>query len=521
MADELVLICRDDYSMMQAMEAADILHGWGYGIRFLDPSAFRSKSDPHASSFLDYELLANMPLKTLEELRGRESYIIHHTRVYDTTLMDIVTHLDKEVSQFKEEIKKMPARFSRKLLAHYSTIESIVSEILGLASPEGLLPAKAGMMGAHPSFLLDQLYDTVEKLSFVGAVPILVQTKSTDEWSHKAPFYLEDKKQHEAFLLKYMMSNFVMHGLRAWSLIHPHAEDESLYLAKNLGLPLYVGQNPQNGLHFNGISIDNSSMFPQSILEDPRFNPFGAELQNYSPDTTLIMSSDAGALPTVYGFVTQRVEGYRMCASKGHRKVEGQKEFLGELSLKEARALGHDLSPQFYLDNIDAFLDTLKLQGRMDERVTLIILDDKNNTMNTASGDALYKKNRIKEYNNLHGTNFEADVELWVTHMRTPDLGIVKRQLDKGTIARVVCLDTVRYEPTLAEQLHKYGIENKVKVIDAAAYLSACSIHAIHSLNTGTYIDERINASIAERENVNAPLLTSPFLSPSYAKWGR
>ncbi|MFH2021624.1 MAG: hypothetical protein ABIJ34_09540 [archaeon] len=491
------------------MQIKGVLEAWNYQISFVDPSCFRGKEDPPVNAFLDYELLSNMPLIKMNQLGGIPSFMFHHSRVYDATLRLHVEELHKLVKQNKRS--EDDAR-----------LVELVDMVYELATPHGLIPAQAGMMGAHPSFLIDMACEAIEKINFAGGFPYLIQTKTSIEWTHKALYYLLSKGQHEAFMLKQMVARFVMHGLYGWAAMHPHAEDEDLFLAQKFGLPIFAAFNPQNGFRVNGIEVMLNKIFPKEVLEDPRDNPFGTYLlKKYSPQTTMVMSADAGALENVYLFTRDKAPGFRMFGSKGCRKSEGKKIYEGELSLLETVILGHNFNRNLYVDSIEDYLNEYYRAGKKDERLTIIIVDDKNNTMNTADGAAAYMKRRVKEFNDLHQTHYSLDVELWVTHMRTPDLDIVQNQMAKGNIKKVVCLNGTRYEPPLQLQIIQRGLENQITVLeDIAEYKAAQAIVALNAIHIGLYHDPLVIDSIIAQQSVDAPLRISPYLKPDFKKWG-
>jgi hypothetical protein len=495
--------------MPLALSVTRFLEEWGWPVKTINPAGFRNQSDPPVNAFLDYELLSNMSLTSLDQLRGQPAFLLQQTRIYDSTLRDLAGRL------------KRLAHSSLESQREHDVLLQLIDQVASLATPEDLMPAQAGMMGSHPSFQLDMLIDAVEKVSFVEGIPLLMQSKSSFEWSHKAPYYLVAKGQHESFLLKQVIARLSMNGLYGWGVVHPHAEDEALFLSEQFGLPLYASINPQNGCRVNGISIELERIVGPRILNDTRFNPFGSFLrEHYSPENTVMMSADGGALWNVYLFTTERAHGFRMMGSKGCRKSEGKKEYLGELSHREAESLGHDLDRTVYLDSLESYLDERRSRGKNGGHFHIIILDDKNNTMNTADGAAGYMKNRVKEYNEMHGTNYLLDVELWVTHMRTPDLEIVKRQLSKMNISKVVCLDTVNFVPNLTQQLKQLGIDKMVEVLDGSSYQTALGIVVMNAIVTGQYVDPGVEEVISRRKSMVPLLRIDPHLAPNYQKWG-
>ena len=124
-------------------------------------------------------------------------------------------------------------------------------------------------------------------------------------------------------------------------------------------------------------------------------------------------------------------------------------------------------------------------------------MDDKINSGGTANDEAALRRNQVQEWMTNYNKNktenehieYNVEVELWATHLRQADLDQLKLYKEPEYINKIVLLDTVNYVPSLIEEIKKRNMEDRVRIIPAAAYQLAKGIAIDYLMHQNPNLD--------------------------------
>jgi hypothetical protein len=460
---KIVLFGPHRYTEEYAREVQQILEGvFGFSVDFFGSDRIK------LGQFTDGETQCEISLEDLVTLNGNDVYILQDTRVYDQE--------DRSES--------------------------------------------------NPLYLLQQVKNLIQIARDGKARHIAYATRKTStEWTHQHDKNRKKKGKHEAYTLKDFILTLAINCVDSYIVLHPHGPRESMFSVKKYGLPYYIELHPHASDRVNGIPINLQQAIPEVELEKQLRDPFSYFLslhrERYASETTLFVAPDIGAIPNTQDFAADHK--FRYVLSISNRHGEGKKEFIQTHDAEKTLEGIVSIDPSVYLPNLESRLEELA-RTNPNAVVRFIILDDKINSGGTADQEAEKRINEVsayvKKYNELYPDakiNLKAEVELWCTHMRIPDISKLRHE----HISKIVIMDTTKYVPDLEFQLEKYGMREKVEILSASAYQVAMGIALDYKISHGDYrIQEKFFMRLKKKalrwlyERINPPNCFPEYVAP-------
>ncbi|MBT4647947.1 hypothetical protein HOC11_06805 [archaeon] len=478
--DDLVILAPHQYSEKLGRQVKRILkNDFGFtNINLIDSKKYykiqKGKKEPGLISFDDQERGSALNTSVLKEMQGKYVSIIHETRVYD---------------------------------------------------PNDRVASNPHVLTADFFHLLEKARDArAQRISW--ALP-----KTSHEWSHQFLKNLWKYDEHQAKALDQLIYNLTTHGLDTYINVHPHGPREGVWYANNYGLERFIEINPQTKDRVNGIAIEGNNMM-LDLLKSTRHkkrkfkrlsSPFSyylkilkgeiqdknyfrdmfnedidqiEEVGNYKRETTFFVAPDFGAIPNTQDFA--ELHDYDYVISLKARTDEGQTTILHGADIQEIFKDREDINinEKLYIPDLSKKLDKL---AKTTKKTTLkfIIMDDKINSGGTANDEAALRRNQVQEWVTNYNKNktenehieYNVEVELWATHLRQADLDQLKLYKEPEYINKIVLLDTVNYVPSLIEEIKKRNMEDRVRIIPAAAYQLAKGIAIDYLMHQNPNLD--------------------------------
>ncbi len=447
-------------------------------------------------------------------------YITQFTRIYDDDLEFWAKDFETRLGELDESVEDLG---NDELSGKVADLKELIAKFGKYVDVGG--ERKYAAIRSVPDVNIRKVIGLADIASrFDPRVVRLVTPKSSYEWNHNSKKYSELGLE-EANALRSTILNYRLHGIDGWIAMHLHAPKDVLEHAHAdvFGLPEMdvVNVNPQSYTTINGETINLERIFNGLRLGFEDFHSYDELIgnlilgQQYGNDLPydlakqliVVDCSDQGALDVTTEVAKCR--GLYLVTSEKSRSDEGESERSGGISLND------------YLDRLTKCLGSENIDPK-EENVTFTIvnLDDKLNSGNTANIEAAARKEEVdiynrginadcfapddkksreekyqdyvtsfeepneflKEFPEGHGTKFNAEFHLYLTHIRTPDL----RRLKHEHIDKIVVSDTVPYYPGIFEQLEHFehvekipdlqGITSKLKILPISASMVAAGI---------------------------------------------